>query len=100
MFRMQNFLEKEEAFRLFKEHLKKYDWSKELDRFFCILGMPYEAFMEASAMQFFTTTNILNPAETVLKRYEAGMIGFRYILKYTKAWAKYKMKRFQLEHKK
>lgn len=100
MFRIQDFSEKEEAFRLFKEHLKQYDWSREYDRFFCIMGMPYEEFMEASAMHFFTTTNVLNPAEAVLRRYEAGMLGFRHILLYIKAWAKYKIKRFQLEHKK
>ena len=100
LFRMQEFNEKEQALQLFKRHLQKYDWSREQKRFECMMGMPYEAFMEASAMQFFTTTNILNPAETVLKRYEAGMIGFRYILKYIKAWVGYKWSRMKLEHNK
>lgn len=100
LFRIYDTTEKEKAFQMFKDHLKKYDWSSELDRFACLIGMPYNDFMSASAQHFFATTNVLEPAESVLRRYEAGMLGFRHILKYMKAWAQYKINRKSLEHKK
>lgn len=100
LFRIQDFSDKERAFELFKAHLQKYDWQNEKRRFECMMGMPYKEFMDSSARQYFTTTKVLNHSECVLKEYEAGMLGFRCILKYTKAWAVYKLKRFQLEHKK
>ena len=65
-----------------------------------MMGMPYEEFMHSSAEQYFTATKVLNHSEMVLKEYEAGMLGFRYILKYIKAWAEYKWNRAKLEHKK
>lgn len=100
LFRIQDFSDKEKAFELFKAHLQKYDWTNEKKRFECMMGMPYEEFMCSSARHYFTTTKVLNHSECVLKEYEAGMLGFRYILKYMKAWTIYKLKRFQLEHKK
>lgn len=100
LFRMPDFAEKEKAFQLFKEHLQRYDWSLEQERFTCMMGMPYEKFMESSAQHYFATTQVLNHAEVVLNQYKAGMLGFRYILKYAQAWWQYKVKRFQLERKK
>ena len=64
------------------------------------MGMPYEDFMKMPAKQYFTTTKVLNHSEMVLKEYEAGMLGLRYILKYIKAWAAYKWNRMKLERKK
>ena len=100
LFRIQESNEKEQAFRLFKMHLQKYDWSREQKRFECMMGMPYEYFMKMSSKQYFTTTKVLNHSEMVLKEYEAGMLGFRYIIKYIKAWAGYKWNRMKLERKK
>jgi len=77
----------------------KFDWTDEYDRFECMMGMPYQDFTKVSARQFFTETYLLDPAESVLKRYEAGMLGFRYIIKYIKAWVQYKIKRMQQERK-
>lgn len=34
-----------------------------------------------------------DPANTVLRMYQQGQIGFRYILKYAKAWLKFKLRR-------
>lgn len=100
LFRIQEFKDKEQALELFKEHLHGYNWENEMQRFECLTGLPYDDFFKAGAEQYFVTTKLLNPEEMVLKRYEAGMMGFRYILKYMKAWGKYKLKRFQLERKK
>lgn len=100
LFRIQKFEDKEKSFQLFKQHLQKYNWDLEQKRFECMMGMPYEEFMHCSAEQYFTATKVLNHSEMVLKEYEAGMLGFRYILKYIKAWAEYKWNRAKLEHKK
>ena len=92
LFRMQDFPEKEQAFYLFRSYIQQFDWSEEYARFECMMGMPYQKFMQVTARTFFTETYLLDPAENVLKRYEAGMLGFRYIIKYMKAWLKYKLK--------
>ncbi len=99
LFRIQDFEERKQAFTLFKQHLSQYDWTEEQERFSCVVGMPYEDFCAADAEHFFTTTKILNHADIVVQQYQAGMLGFRYILKAAKAWAEYKIKRFRLEHK-
>ena len=62
LFRIQEFNEKEQAFRLFKMHLQKYDWSREQKRFECMMGMPYEDFMKMPAKQYFTTTKVFTYA--------------------------------------
>lgn len=100
LFRIQEFHDKEKALMLLKKHLQGYNWTNEMQRFECLIGIPYEIFFQMDAAQYFTTTKLLNPEEMVLKRYEAGMMGFRYILKYAKAWTNYKLKRFYLERKK
>jgi len=99
LFHMQDFPDKEKAFYLFREYIQQFDWTDEYDRFECMMGMPYQDFTKVSARQFFTETYLLDPAESVLKRYEAGMLGFRYIIKYIKAWVQYKIKRMQQERK-
>ena len=100
LFRIQEFEDKQKAFETLKKHFNDYNWSDELQRFECLMGIPYNEFQHISAEQYFTTTKLMNPEELVLKRYAAGMMGFRYILKYIKAWAGYKIKRFKLEQKK
>lgn len=100
LFRIEEFHEKEKAFNILKKHLQGYDWTDELERFEYLLGMSYEMFIQSSARTYFATTKMFNYSEKVLKQYEAGMLGFRYILKYAKAWAKYKVRRLRLGHKK
>ena len=100
LFRIQDYTEKEKAFHLFRAHLMNYNWENELKRFECIVGIPYTEFKNISAIQYFTTTKLLNHEEMVLKGYEAGLMGFRYILKYIKAWTEYKIHRLKVEHKK
>jgi len=100
LFRIQQYDEKEKAFDLFRKHLLQYTWDDELARFECVTGLPYAEFKIIPAEQYFTTTKLLNPEEMVLKRYEAGLMGARYILKYIKAWANYKIKRYNMERKK
>ena len=99
LFRIQEFSEKEKAFALFKAHVEKYDWKYEKKQFEAMIGLSYDNFINSSAVHFFTTTKIFNHSEMVIKQCEAGMLGFRYIIKYIKAWAQYKIKRMQQERK-
>ena len=53
--------------------------------------MTPDAFRECTAQTYFLQMGELNHREIVLQEYRAGLIGFRYILKYAKAWLEYKM---------
>lgn len=91
---IQDFQEREKAFTIFKEFITEFNWTNKQGLFFATTGVTYEEFIDASAMSYFSTNSLFNPAEIVLRRYEAGQIGFRYILKYINAWVKYKLKNF------
>lgn len=100
LYRMSDTEERKKAFRILKEFMQKYEWMKEEKRFYCLMGVPYAKFLELDAEQYFMKTNVVNHADIVLQQYQAGALGFRYILKYIIAWAEYKWKRAKLEHKK
>ena len=95
MLHIQDQQEREKAFILLKELVSELDWSNEQELFFALIGMTYEEFMESTASEYFLNMRLWDSTEIVLKQYEAGQIGFQYILKYIKAWAKYKLRRFQ-----
>ena len=100
LYRIIDTTERRQAFSELQKFVQGYDWSHEQEQFKCMMGVPYEEFIRLDADEFFSKTNVIDHAEIVIDQYEAGMLGFRYILKYMKAWAKYKMKRFQMERKK
>lgn len=100
IFRITDLTDKEKSFSLLKKYLINDDfWADKNSTFWTLFGVSYDEFKKMSVTEYFFRAEIFNHPKIVLKQYEAGMLGFRYILKYTKAWAKYKMKRFQLEHK-
>ena len=91
---MYDLNDKEMSFNLFKEYVRLFDWTEHQELFKSTVGMAYQEFMVSSAEHYFSTNSLFNSAEAVLRRYEAGQMGFRYILKYIKAWVEYKIKRF------
>ena len=99
LFRLPDTNERNQAFQLLQNFIKQYDWINKAEWFQCMFGVEYQEFLVITAEQYFMLTTVTNPAEMVLKRYHTGMLGFRYILKYIRAWIKYKVKRL-LEHKK
>lgn len=93
IFRIQDFAEKEKCFELMKTFLKQFYWEREPEHFLQLFGMHYDNFSKINAYDYFTSTKIFDHAEIVLKQYEAGAMGASYIVKYTKAWTKYKLKK-------
>ncbi len=86
--------ELDRAFSLFKEHLLLYGKLQRDHVFFkALLGIEYEEFIGSSAEEYRESVRALPSREKVLYEYEAGRIGFSWIIKYAKAWLKFKLKR-------
>lgn len=83
--------ERKTAFQDFREHVLTFDWSGQERRFECIFGMDITQFRVCSPEKYYLTLAQRSPRDTVLLEYRAGLIGFRYILRYTKAWIQYKV---------
>jgi len=92
LYRVIDYKERELAFEELKRHIAQYDWSNKQMFFHSIFGIDYKKFMNSTAYSYFLNTNLFNHKEMVLKQYEVGHLGFRYIIKYIKAWAKYKLR--------
>jgi len=82
--------ERKTAFRVFRDHVLTFDWSDHERRFECIFGMDIAQFRTCTAERYYIALVERDPREVVLQEYRAGLIGFRYILRYAKAWLKYK----------
>ena len=91
LFRIWDGEERKLAFEAFRNHVFEFDWNGYEPLFKSILGMTPDAFRECTAQTYFLQMGELNHREIVLQEYRAGLIGFRYILKYAKAWLEYKM---------
>ena len=101
IFRITDLEDKEKAFVLLKKYLINDDfWLDKNNTFKTLFGISYDEFKGTNVVDYFFKTEIFNHSEMVLKQYETGMLGFRYILKYIKAWAGYKWNRMKLERKK
>lgn len=85
--------EREECFVLFRDHILKFDWTRHEARFLHIVGVPFSEFRSMSAEVYLTQITGVNHRQAVLEEYRVGMIGFRYILAYVKAWIGFKMKK-------
>ena len=85
--------EREAAYGLFREHVHQLDWTGREVRAEALLGMPLEQFSALSAEDFTVYLLTESPRNAVLKEYRSGSIGFRYILKFMKEWALYKLRR-------
>lgn len=102
--------DKEIAFEAIKEHLKRYRGRKEYEiPITYLMGMGLETLLLLPYPAYERCKTLLPAAspqkggakcyvqrqedskEVVLKMYREGKIGFRYIIKYFKAWLKYKL---------
>lgn len=63
-----------------------------------IAGMPVEEFLAMSAEEYLCLRASADWKDAVLRQFEQGQIGFRYIIKYLYAWAQYKRKRHVSPH--
>ena len=82
----------EPAFSLYREHVLKYDYYGSDKLFERVVGIPRRIFVSASAAEYFRALASSVPRERVLFEFENGRIGLFWILKYIKAWTKYKLK--------
>lgn len=89
--------EREAAFELFREHVLSLSWTgggAEAPRY---LGMDLQEFSSASAEYYLLHLMNEEPRNEVLREYQEGNIGFQYIFKYTREWARFKLRRFNHE---
>lgn len=92
--RVWNSDERKECFNLFRDHILDFDWTGHEIRFTGILEVPLSKFQTMSAEDYLIQITEPNHRKAVLKEYRAGIIGFRYILAYMKAWLGFKLKKF------
>ena len=85
--------ERKHAFELYRSFMAKYDWKKHSAEFFAITGVDYSSFIKSDFESYFRQKHDTLPREKVLFEFKAGMIGFRWIIKYLRAWLKFKLKR-------
>lgn len=85
--------ERRAAFSLYREYLLEYDFESRQGLFEALTGVPYSDFLTMTADEYIECRNSTLPRERVLVEFENGMIGMKWIIKYFKAWLKYKFKR-------
>ena len=88
--------DRDPAFLMFKEHILSYGTPYDKTLFLSLLGVQYEDFASLTAAEYFRRKNLLTPRERVLLEFKSGRIGFRFIVKYFKAWLGYKAGRRNL----
>ncbi len=85
--------ERAEAFALFREYMKGYDYAEKPKLFLATVGIGYETFLTVSAHRFFEAVEAVPMRDRVAAEFDAGMIGLRYILRYFLSWLRFKLKR-------
>ncbi len=94
--RLLNFLSTREdqyqAFELFREHVKGYDYEKKPLFFKALTGVEFEALLKMSPEQFFDHQRELDSRDRVAAEFDCGMIGLRWIWRYFKGWLRFKLK--------
>ncbi len=94
LLRMPSGEDKQAAFLQFRAHILSYEPFRQKPALFrAMFGMEYEAFSTAGAEEYTEAFLTLKPRQRVLYEYEAGQIGFAWILQYAKAWLKFKCRR-------
>lgn len=83
----------EEAFELFRAYLKEYDYAQKPLLFRAMTGVPWDAFLQMNAEQYFAYQRGVLPRERVAAEFDCGRIGFRWILRYFKGWLRFKLTR-------
>ena len=86
-------VERETAFSEYKAFMQQYPWEQKGELFRALRGISYEDFLAASADAYIQYKYDLLPRDRVLSEYRAGRIGFRFILRYFRAWLGYKLGR-------
>lgn len=79
------------AFLLYRDFMKRYDWSAHRDEFTAMSGVEYDAFLTADVDAYIQLKYDALPRDRVLNEYRAGKIGLRWIVKYFRAWLAYKL---------
>ena len=85
--------EREEAFIEYKDFLSGYDWDDHPGLFRAMHGIEYGALSSLDVVSYMNAAANLTPRDRVLLEFDAGLIGFKWIIKYLRAWLKYKLKR-------
>ena len=85
--------EREEAFVEYKDFLSGYDWENHPGLFRAMHGIEYGTLSSLDAVSYMNAAANLTPRDRVLLEFDAGLIGFKWIIKYLRAWLKYKLKR-------
>lgn len=86
-----NISDVQDAFPLYREHILKYDYYGSDELFERVVGIPKKIFLSANACEYFRALVATPPRERVLFEFENGRIGLFWIIKYIKAWTKYKL---------
>lgn len=80
-----------EAFSIYRDYMLRYDYYGSEALFERVVGIPKNSFLSCSATEFFKIMASIPPRERVLAEFESGGIGLIWIMKYFKAWIKYKL---------
>ena len=78
------------ALSQFRAFLDTMPWDKYSDTFEAVFGVTYGEFQTKSDIEYFHAVLSLDCKERVSTQFQAGNIGFRYILKYLILWLKFK----------
>lgn len=85
--------DRQECFLLYRDFVTEYFPNTDPTRFHAVHGAPYRTFLDATADEYLQAINCTLPRERVEAEFNAGLIGFRWIVKYFKSWLKFKFKR-------
>ena len=81
------------AFSMYREYLLEYDFSNKKKLFWALVGAPYDRFVTMSVDEYLEFRAATLPREHVLLEFECGRLGLRWVIKYFKAWLKFKFKK-------
>lgn len=83
--------DRQRAYELFLDFLFQYDWEGKEGMFEGYFNMVPEE-MRTSSMELFYQRNVqFDLKDKIYHKFATGQIGFRYILKYLEAWARFKL---------
>lgn len=85
--------ERERAYTLYRDYMRGYDWENRPAEFLAITGVSYEQFLTVNASEYLRLKEEIEPRDRVAYEFAAGCIGLRWVIKYFKLWANYKLKR-------
>ena len=86
-----NLKEKEDCYPLIRDAaLRVFESDPEFRR---CMHVSREEMAPLTCGEYLTRLNVFDAAECALTQFEAGGIGFRYIIRYIRAWLKYKLER-------